>query len=86
MRTEAINVVREKIRGTRITVDLANEKLYRAVRILAAAQGRPLRDIVTEALLEWVHTQEDLEDLALIDEVRSEPSRPFTEVLAELDA
>ena len=62
-------MVRERIKGTRITVDLGSEKLYRAVRVLAAAQGRPLRDIVGEALRDWIEKQEELEDLAAIEEV-----------------
>jgi len=78
-------MVRERIKGTRITVDLGSERLYRAVRVLAAARGRPLRDVVTEALKDWVEKQEDLEDLAAIAEVRHEPTRPLREVLAELD-
>ena len=77
-------MVRERIKGTRITVDLASERLYRAVRVLAAAQARPLRDVVTEALRDWVEKQEDLEDLAAIEEVRHEPTRPLRDVLAEL--
>ena len=72
------------IRGTRITVDLGSERLYRAVRVLAAAQGRPLRDVVSEALRDWIEKQEELEDLAAIEEVRHEPTRPLREVLAEL--
>jgi len=72
------------IRGTRITVDLGSERLYRAVRVLAAAQGRPLRDVVSEALRHWIEAQEELEDLAAIEEVRHEPTRPLREVLAEL--
>lgn len=72
------------IRGTRITVDLGSERLYRAVRVLAAAQGRSLRDVVSEALRDWIEKQEELEDLAAIEEVRHEPTRPLREVLAEL--
>ena len=65
-------------------MDLGNQRLYRAVRVLAAAQGRPLREVVAEALRDWVEKQEDLEDLAAIAEVRHEPTRPLREVLAEL--
>ena len=76
------------IRGTRITVDLGSERLYRAVRVLAAAQGRPLRDVVSEALRDWIEKQEEIEDAAdfraAIEEVRHEPARPLREVLAEL--
>jgi len=78
-------MVRERVRGTRITVDLGNDRLYRAVRVLAAAQGRPLRDVVVEALRDWIEKQEELEDLAAIEEVRHEPTRPLREVLAEME-
>ena len=66
-------MVRERIAGTRITVDLANEKLYRAIRVLAAAQDRPLRDVIVEALRDWVEKREELEDLALIAEAKKDP-------------
>ena len=72
------------IRGTRITVDLGSERLYRAVRVLAAAQGRPLRDVVSEALREWIEKQEEMEDVAAIAATEGEPVRPFREFLAEL--
>jgi len=78
-------MVRERVKGTRITVDLGNDRLYRAVRVLAAAQGRPLRDVVVEALRDWIEKQEELEDLAAIEEVRHEPTRPLREVLAEME-
>ena len=78
-------MVRERVKGTRITVDLGNARLYRAVRVLAAAQGRALRDVVVEALRDWIEKQEELEDLAAIEEVRHEPTRPLREVLAEME-
>ncbi len=73
-----------QIKGTRITVDLGSERLYRAVRVLAAAQGRPLRDVVSVALRDWIEKQEELEDLAAIEATKDEPTRPFREFLAEL--
>ena len=77
-------VIREKLKGTRMTVDLGSERLCRAIRVLAAAQGRPLRDVVSEALLDWIEKQENMEDLAAIEEVRGEPKRPLRHILAEL--
>ena len=84
MRVEVRTIVREKIKGTRITVDLASERLYRAVRVLAAAQGRPLRDVVSEALRDWVEKQEDLEDLADFMATEGEPGQTLEEVMKEL--
>ena len=66
-------MVREKTRGTRITVDLGSQRLARALRVLAAAQGRPLRDVVDEALRDWIEKQEELEDIAAIDEAKENP-------------
>jgi hypothetical protein len=66
-------MVREKTRGTRITVDLGSQRLARALRVLAAAQGRPLRDVVDEALRDWIGKQEELEDIAAIEEAKENP-------------
>ena len=62
-----------KTKGTRITVDLGSQRLARALRVLAAAQGRPLREVVDEALRDWIEKQEDLEDLAAIAEAKKNP-------------
>jgi len=78
-------MVREKTRGTRITVDLGSQRLARSLRVLAAALGRPLRDVVDEALRDWIEKQEEIEDIAAIEEVRDEPTRPLREILAELE-
>ena len=66
-------MVRGHTANTRLTVDLGNPALYRSVKVLAAYQGRPLRDIVAEALRDWLERQEELEDLADIAEVENEP-------------
>ena len=76
-------MVRERVRGTRITVDLGNDRLYRAVRVLAAAKGRPLRDVVVEALRDWIEKQEELEDLAAIAEVEGDELVPLEEAKRE---
>jgi len=73
-----------RINGTRITVDLGSEQLYRGVRVLAAAQGRPLRDVVSEALRDWIEKQEELEDVADFIAAEGEPESPLEEVMAEL--
>ena len=41
-------------KGTRITVDLGNEELVKAVKIAAVEQGKPVREIVIEALKQWL--------------------------------
>lgn len=73
----------EQIKGTRITVDLGSERLYRAVRVLAAAQGRPLRDVVSEALRDWIEKQEELEDVAAIEAAKDEELIPLEDARRE---
>ena len=41
-------------RGTRITVDLGSEELAKTLKIAAVQQGRTVRDIVVEALNQWL--------------------------------
>jgi len=66
-------MVRGHTANTRLTVDLGSAALHRSVKVLAAYQGRPLRDVVAEALRDWLEKQEELEDLAAIAEVEHEP-------------
>ncbi len=75
-----------QIKGTRITVDLGSERLYRAVRVLAAAQGRPLRDVVSEALRDWIEKHEELEDLAAIEEAKDDELVPLEDARREWGA
>lgn len=41
-------------KGTRITVDLGDEELFKAIKFAAVEQGKPLREIVIEALRRWL--------------------------------
>ncbi len=72
-------------KGTKITVDLGNEALYKAVRIIATERGLSLQEAVVEALKDWLEKCEEEEDLAAIRAVEGEPTRPFREFLAELE-
>ncbi|MCD6567633.1 MAG: hypothetical protein J7K94_02705 [Dehalococcoidia bacterium] len=40
--------------GTRITIDLGSEELLKAVKIAAVEKGKPVREIVIEALKQWL--------------------------------
>ncbi len=71
-------------KATKITVDLGNHDLYKAVKILAIERGLTLREVVVEALKDWVEKQEDVEDVKAIEEVEHEPSRPIEEYLEEI--
>ena len=55
----------------KLTVMLDDE-LYRATKVEAARQGKPVKDLVAEALHEWLEIQEDLELLPLVEEARRE--------------
>ena len=68
----------------KLTVDVGDPRLYKAVKILAIERGLTLREVVVEALKDWIGKQEDLEDLAAIEEVRGEPTIPLEEYLAEI--
>lgn len=56
----------------KVTIALRNDALYRAVRIRAVESGRQIRDVVEEALDEWLERQEDTEDLAAAREALTE--------------
>jgi len=42
------------VKGTRITVDLGNEELLKAIKIAAIDQRKAMRQIIVEALQEWL--------------------------------
>ena len=48
---------------TKITVDLRDDELYRAIKIAAIEHKSSLRQVVIEALKEWLRRQEESEDL-----------------------
>ena len=41
-------------KGTRITVDLGSEELLKSVKIAAVEQSKSLREIVIQALKQWL--------------------------------
>ncbi|MEO6350463.1 MAG: hypothetical protein ABIP53_07410 [Candidatus Limnocylindrales bacterium] len=47
----------------KVTIAFADDALYTAVRVRAAQSGRQIRDIVEEALQQWLDAQEDAEDV-----------------------
>ncbi len=70
----------------RLTVDLGDERLYKAIRVAAIERRRPVREIVIEALREWLRNQEEQEDLAAYREAKDEPGIPWEEVKAAIRA
>ncbi|MEP7378037.1 MAG: hypothetical protein ABI725_00585 [Chloroflexota bacterium] len=57
----------------KVTVAFANDELYRAVQIRAVQSGRPIRDLIEEALEMWLTAQEDKEDDLAAVEALAEP-------------
>ncbi|MGB5925572.1 MAG: hypothetical protein WBH01_05700 [Dehalococcoidia bacterium] len=41
-------------KGTRITVDLASQELLKAVKFASVEQNKPIREIIIEALEQWL--------------------------------
>jgi hypothetical protein len=41
-------------KGTRITVDLRSAELVKAVKFASVEQGKPIREIIIEALEQWL--------------------------------
>jgi len=79
-------------KGTRITVDLGNEELLKAIKVAAIERGKSIREITTEAFQEWLERREaleDKEDLKAMMEAESEyrktGGRLFEEVVKELE-
>jgi plasmid stability protein len=48
----------------KVTVAFSDPELYRAIRVRAAQGDRQIRDIIEEALRDWLEAQEDAEDVA----------------------
>ena len=43
----------------RITVDLGSSELYRAVRIAAAERDASIKEVIVQALEQWLERQDD---------------------------
>ena len=56
----------------RMTVIFEDEALYTALKVEAARKGRHAKDIVSEAVREWLETREDEELRANLEEARHE--------------
>ena len=51
-----------------MTVIFDDEELYTALKVEAARRHRPAKEIVSEAVREWLEVQEDKEDLEVARE------------------
>jgi len=68
----------------KLTVNLGDRDLYRSLRHAAIERDRTVREIVVEALREWLDRQEAERDLSAIAEVEGEPTFPWEQVKREL--
>jgi hypothetical protein len=59
----------------KVTFDLDDAGLYRAVKVEAARLDRPVREIVEEALADWLERAADAEDAAAAAEALAEYER-----------
>ena len=59
----------------RMTVIFEDEALYIALKVEAARKGRHAKDIVAEAVREWLEAREDEELKAGLEEARREWER-----------
>ena len=59
----------------RMTVVFDDEELYTSVKVEAARRHVPAKDLVAEALREWLELQEDREDLVALREGSAEIER-----------
>ena len=56
----------------RMTIVFDDEELYTAVKVEAVRKGRHAKDIVAEAVREWLEAREDEELLPVIEAARAE--------------
>ena len=59
----------------RMTIVFDDDQLYTALKVEAVRTGRHAKDIVAEAVREWIESAEDAELTAALDEARAEWQR-----------
>ena len=59
----------------KVTFDIADADLYRAIKVEAARSDRSVREIVEEALAEWLERREEAEDREAAAEALAEYAR-----------
>ena len=59
----------------RMTIVFDDEELYTAVKVEAVRKGRHAKDIVAEAVREWLESREDEELRSGLEEIRAEWKR-----------
>ena len=59
----------------KVTFDIADADVYRAIKVEAARSDRSVREIVEEALAEWLERREEAEDREAAAEALAEYAR-----------
>jgi plasmid stability protein len=49
----------------KVTIAFRDDELYRSIKVIAARSGRQIRDVVEEALAEWLESRETADDIAV---------------------
>ncbi len=52
----------------KVTIAFRDDELYLSIKVIAARSGRQIRDVVEEALTEWLEARETAEDIAVSKE------------------
>jgi len=52
----------------KVTIALRDDELYRSIKVIAARSGRQIRDVVEEALAEWLESRETADDITVSQE------------------
>lgn len=68
----------------KLTIALDDRDLYRALRHAAVERDETLRDVVTEALRQWLERYENLLDVKAIQETEGEETVPWEQAREEL--
>ena len=67
----------------RVTLDLGDPDLYKAIRHAAIERNQPVRAVVVEALRRWLEEQEALQDLQ--DSIAAAEARREAEPIVDWD-
>lgn len=71
-------------RPPKLTIEVPDAGLLRAVKHASVDADRPIKDIVIEALREWLERREDAEDVTAMNEVAGDERIPLSTVREDL--
>lgn len=71
-------------RPPKLTIEMPDAALLRAVKHASVDAGMPIKEIVMDALREWLERREDAADVAAMNEVVGDERVPFSTVREDL--